>query len=181
VAPRGGGAGGAIAYPNPAAAAVFGYDEREFRRVAVDTLFAKGEIPADVDNQPREVAGLRRTGEDFPMEVWRGTTIVAGTETEIPVLCIKDITWRKEKEEGLDRPQSEIRRHIDREIGETAVQKVVPGAHAYVLGSEVAATVPTTTPSDWFGYLRDDAGKALTFFSGEVLWQPGSTASLLSG
>src|SRR5262249_1732170 len=165
-------AGGAIAYTNPAASAVFGYDEREFRRVAVDTLFAKGEIPTDVDNQPREVAGLRRTGEDFPMEGWRGTTGVAGPELEIPVLCVKDITWRKEKEEGLARPQSEIRRRIEREIEETPVQKVAPTPHAYVLGSEIAAAAPASMPADWFGYLRDHPGKALPFNIGARRCQP---------
>ncbi len=174
-------AAGAIIYTNPTASAIFGYAEGEFRRVPAASLFAASEIPPGVDDTPREVGGVRRTGEELPLEVWRGVTTAAGTETQIPVLCIKDITSRKEKEEGRNRPPAEIRRRFEREIEETTVVRVTPDAHAYVLGSEVAAVMPAGAQADWFGYFRDDAGKALTFFTGEVSWQPASAVSLLTG
>lgn len=172
---------GAIIYTNPIASAIFGYAEGEFRRVPAASLFAQGEVPAGVTETPSEVGGLRRTGEELPLEVWRGATTVPGAETTIPVLCIKDITWRKEKEEGRNRPPAEIRRRFQRELADTPVVRVVPEAHAYVLGSEVAAVMPAGAATDWFGYFRDDAGKALTFFTGEVVWQPASAVSLLTG
>lgn len=172
---------GAITYTNPTASAIFGYAEGEFRRVPAASLFAGGAVPAGVDETPREAGGVRRTGEELPLEVWRGTTTAAGTEMQISVLCIKDITARKEKEEGRNRPPAEIRRRFEREIEDTPVVRVTPEAHAYVLGSEVAAVMPQGAHAEWFGYFRDDAGKALTFFTGEVAWQPASAVSLLTG
>jgi ammonium transporter len=173
--------GGTITYTNPIASAIFGYAETEFRRVPAAGLFAGAAVPPGIDETPREVAGVRRTGEELPLEVWRGTTTLPGAETTIGVLCLKDITSRKEKEEGRNRPPAEIRRRFEREIADTPVVRVAPEPHQYVLGSEVAAVMPAGAPTEWFGYLRDDEGQAITFFCGEVAWQPASAVSLLTG
>ena len=170
---------GAITFTNPTASAIFGYAETEFTRVAPGSLFVDGELP-ETSDVPTEARGMRRTGEDFPMEIWRGVTIIPGSETVLAVHCMKDITWRKEKEEGQNRPPAEIRRRFEREIDATPVVRVLPEAHAYVLGSEVAAVVPPGA-AEWFGYFRDDVGKSLTFYAGEVTWQPASAVSLLTG
>src|SRR5262249_47867162 len=101
-------ADGTITVANPPASAIFGYDAREFMRLRVTSLFAPirdepldlESLQASIDTTPREMRGLRRTGEDFSMEVALG----AGGG-----IVVKDITARKETEEGLTRAQDQIR------------------------------------------------------------------------
>src|SRR5262249_14142016 len=70
---------GIVTSSNPAASAIFGYGEREFRTVSITALFApsrdKAKGRADLATllktfvgQAREVRGIRRDGSEFVME-----------------------------------------------------------------------------------------------------------------
>jgi ammonium transporter len=173
------GADGTVVAASPPASAIFGYDAREFGRVAVTQLFAPirdepldlDSLQASLDTTPREMRGLRRTGEDFPMEVSLGAD--AGT------ISVKDVTARKETEDWLTRVRDQIAGRLQRELGETPVEALQSRSGERALpGGELALLLPAG--ADWFGAFYDARGRGVTLYAGEVEAQASATAALLS-
>jgi ammonium transporter len=178
---------GHVARATPAASAIFGFSEGEWRRVAVTSLFSpepagfaalRAELDVRPDGRPRELRGIRRTGEEFPMEV----QLVAADGDEPETLAIKDITARKENEEGLLRLTDQIRRRLERELEET---RVLPGggasADVELPGGDVSLALPPQRAgsSDWFGWFHDQETRAVTVYGGEVVAEVRGAAALL--
>jgi ammonium transporter len=173
---------GLVVRSTPAASAIFGYGERELARTSVVQMFSPeppdvDALRAELDETPREVRGLRRTGEEFPMEA----SLARGENGEPDTLSLKDITARKETEEGLTRLQDQIRRRLERELEET---NVVPGggasADVELPGGDVSLALPNPKGPDWFGWFHEPAARSLTVYAGEVTAEVRGAASLLS-
>lgn len=100
---------------------------------------------------------------------------------ELDALAIKDITTRKETEEGFTRLQEQIRRRLERELEET---RVVPGggasADVELPGGDVSLALPNARGPDWFGWFHEPAAKGLTVYAGEITTEVRGAASLLS-
>jgi ammonium transporter, Amt family len=181
---------GFVAYGNSAASAMFGYDEHELRTLSLTQLFAAvRDVPPSVESireqygaEPREARGLRRTGEEFPMEVSLRVAGPAGGDEPIEAATFKDITARKEAEEGLSRTQADIHRRLDRELeatGRVVKSGALPPEHRF-RGGEVAMHVASGDAGDWFGYYWDPTGQLITLYAGDPLSQGTTTAALLS-
>jgi len=183
-------AGGAILRSTPAASAIFGYGERELRGMRFTKLVSMDDVGDDdmvalrseLDATPREVRGIRRTGEEFPLEV----SVAPGPEGEPEIFSLKDITTRKESEEGLTRLMDQIRRRLDRELSETRVvvgggPSSAPGADEELPGGDVSLALPSAKGPEWFGWFHEPSGKALTIYAGETVDEArGGAAALLS-
>jgi hypothetical protein len=116
--------------------------------------------------------GIRRTGEDFPMEVTLGGDGEAGS------IAVRDITARKSSEVGFKRATDAIRRRLERELQESRVKVGYAATGEYSMpGADLALLVPPGT--DWFGAFHD-GGNGVTLFAGDHVAQGGSTAALLS-
>jgi ammonium transporter len=161
------------------ASAIFGYDERELRRVPLAQLFAPiRDEPLDVDSllasldtTPREMRGVRRTGEEFPMEVSLGA--------ESGSLLIEDISARKESEAALTRATEAIRRRLEHELEESRVTaSYAQSGERELPGGDLALLVPPG--ADWFGAYHDGDGRAIILYGGDVVAQATSTSALLS-
>jgi ammonium transporter len=183
-------AGGAILRSTPAASAIFGYGERELRGMRFTRLVSMDDVGdddmealrAELDAAPREVRGIRRTGEEFPLEV----SVTAGPEGEPEIFSLKDITARKESEESLTRLTDQIRRRLDRELSATRLvagggPSSAPGADEELPGGDVSLALPAARGPEWFGWFHQPAQKALTIYAGEIADEArGGAASLLS-
>jgi ammonium transporter len=186
---------GIITSSNPAASAIFGYGEREFRQVAITSLFApsrdKAKGRADLATlvktfvgQSREVRGQRRSGEEFTMEA--SFNYVSVGEDEIYTATIRDVTQRKETEAELNRAQAEIRRRMELELADAkAVQKALlppPGAEAQFPNCEIARHYQSAseTGGDWYGLYYTPDLQSLTIYMGDVTGH-GLPSALLSG
>lgn len=183
---------GIITSSNPAASAIFGYSEREFRSVAITSLFApsrdKAKGRADLPTllktflgQAREVRGQRRIGEEFTMEV--AFNYVSVGEDEIYTATIRDITQRKETEAELFRAQAEIRRRLELELEDAkVVQKALLPTESQFPGCEIARHYQSAseTGGDWYGYYHSPEAQTITFYMGDVTGH-GLPSALLSG
>lgn len=183
---------GIITSSNPAASAIFGYSEREFRSVAITSLFApsrdKAKGRADLPTllktflgQAREVRGQRRIGEEFTMEV--AFNYVSVGEDEIYTATIRDITQRKETEAELFRAQAEIRRRLELELEDAkVVQKALLPTESQFPGCEIARhyQAASETGGDWYGYYHSPDSQTITFYMGDVTGH-GLPSALLSG
>jgi PAS domain S-box-containing protein len=186
---------GIITTSNPAASAIFGYGEREFRAVAITSLFApsrdKAKGRADLATllktfvgQSREVRGQRRSGEEFTMEA--SFNYVSVGEDEIYTATIRDVTQRKETEAELNRAQAEIRRRMELELEDAkAVQKALlppPGAETQFPNCEIARHYQSAseTGGDWYGLYYTPDLQSLTIYMGDVTGH-GLPSALLSG
>jgi ammonium transporter len=183
---------GIVTSSNPAASAIFGYSEREFRSVAVTSLFApsrdKTKGRADLGTllktfvgQSREVRGQRRSGEEFTMEA--SFNYVAVGEDEIYTATMRDITQRKETEAELFRAQAEIRRRLEQELEDAkVVQKALLPSESQFPGCEIARhyQAATETGGDWYGYSYSPETQSITFYMGDVTGH-GLPSALLSG
>jgi ammonium transporter len=186
---------GIITSSNPAASAIFGYGEKEFRQVSVTSLFApsrdKAKGRADLATllrtfvgQSREVRGQRRTGEEFTMEA--SFNYVSVGEDEIYTATIRDVTQRKETEAELNRAQAEIRRRMELELEDAkAVQKaLLPPAEAETQypNCEIARHYQSAseTGGDWYGLYYAPEAQSLTLYMGDVTGH-GLPSALLSG
>lgn len=168
------GSDGLVRTANPTASAIFGYAEREFARLPVTQLFRPNldlpSLEASLHATARERIGLRRSGEEFPLEVAFG-------EGGSGQLVIKDITARKEAEVGLAHAEQQARRRIDRELAEAPiVRRLTRTGVLEIPGGDVALLTPSG--ADWFGALQ--SSHAVTLYAGEILGQSSSTAALLS-
>jgi ammonium transporter len=184
---------GIITSSNPAAAAIFGYSEREFRSVAITSLFAPSREPqsrvrADLPTllktfvgQTREVRGQRRSGDEFPMEA--SFNYVSVGEDEIYTATIRDVTQRKETEAELNRAQAEIRRRLEQELADAkAVQKALLPVESQFPGCEIARHYQSAseTGGDWYGYSYYPDAQSISFYMGDVTGH-GLPSALLSG
>lgn len=171
-------ADGVITHANAVASAIFGYGESEFRKVPLTSLFAPirdepldlESLLASLDAHAREMRGLRRTGEDFPMEVSLG---------EAGAVVAKDITARKENEAGWARATEAIHRSLARELEETKISAGYASTGEQELaGGDLALLVPAG--ADWFGAYYDAEARAITLYGGDLVTQTSSTSALLS-
>lgn len=183
---------GIITSSNPAASAIFGYSEREFRSVAITSLFApsrdkvkgRADLPTLLKTflgQSREVRGQRRTGEEFTMET--AFNYVSVGEDEIYTATIRDITQRKETEAELYRAQAEIRRRLEQELEDAkVVQRALLPAENVFPGCEIARhyQAASETGGDWYGYYHSPEAQTITFYMGDVTGH-GLPSALLSG
>ena len=112
--------GGVIEAANPAAQAMFGYTEEEFRALGRDGIMdqADGRVNAAVAErdltgrvQAVELIAVRKGGERFPVEV--DSTIIPGPPARSFVL-MRDISWRKEAELALAAREAEAREMLGR-------------------------------------------------------------------
>jgi ammonia channel protein AmtB len=164
---------GGITSANAVASAMFGYGEREFRRQVVPSLFlprrdgSRWDVPslAKAATEGRELLGVRRTGEEFPIEVQ-----IAGEG----ILSLRDITVRKATEEGLNRMEAELRRRLEGEIAESHVAPELP---AELTGCEMAVQ-RARGGADWFEMFYGE-DESLTIVVGSIIDER-TNASLLS-
>jgi ammonium transporter, Amt family len=183
---------GIITSSNPAASAIFGYGEREFRAVAVTSLFApsrdKTKGRADLATllkmfvgQTREVRGQRRSGEEFTMET--SFNYVSVGEDEIYTATYRDITQRKETEAELNRAQAEIRRRLEQELEDAkVVQRALLPVETQFPNCEIARhyQAASETGGDWFGIHYYPETQSVTLYIGDVTGH-GLPAALMSG
>jgi PAS domain S-box-containing protein len=183
---------GIITSSNPAASAIFGYSEREFRSAAITSLFApsRDKVKGRADlatllksfvGASREVRGQRRSGEEFTMEA--AFNYVSVGEDEIYTATIRDITQRKETEAELFRAQAEIRRRLEQELEDAkAVQKALLPVESQFPGCEIARhyQAASETGGDWYGYYYHPDLQAITFYMGDVTGH-GLPSALMSG
>ncbi len=106
---------GRIALHNPAFARIFGYSDADMEAACVQMLSAGapaglGEF-ADCDEEPREIAGLRKDGSEFPLEIAISRISVGGSASYCAIL--RDITYRKQmdimKDEFVSTVNHELR------------------------------------------------------------------------
>jgi ammonium transporter len=183
---------GMVTSSNPAASAIFGYSEKEFRSVSVTALFAPsrdktkgradlGTLLATFVGQAREVRGIRRNGEECYMEAFFNYVSVG--EDEIYTATFRDITQRKETEEELAKTQAEIRRRLEQELEDAKVvqNQLLPVEHP-VPGCEIARHYQSAseTGGDWYGYHHRPDTTSITFYMGDVTGH-GLPSALLSG
>jgi ammonium transporter len=186
---------GIITSSNPAASAIFGFAEREFRQVSMASLFAPergadGTSTGRADlatllktyvGQIREARGQRRTGEEFPMEA--SFNYVSVGEDEIYTATIRDVTQRKETEAELNRAQAEIRRRLEQELDDAkVVQKALLPVESQFPNCEIARHYQSAseTGGDWYGYSYAPETQSLTLYMGDVTGH-GLPSALLSG
>ena len=175
--------GSLITSANPIASAIFGYGEAEFKKVAVTSLFAPirdepldlDSLQASLDATPREMRGLRRTGEEFEMEVSLGSDAEPGGGS----IVVRDITARKESEAGFTHTTEAIKRRLGLELEESRITAgfAATGEHS-IPGGDLALLAPPGT--DWFGAYHDGDGHAVTLYGGDLVTQVSSTSALLS-
>jgi Amt family ammonium transporter len=165
---------GMVKATNPAASAIFGYAEREFLKgVNALHLFAtpRGKAPMDAAGLDklvgaavaRELAGVRRTGEEFHMEV-----SVQRTDEGLLSLSMRDITKRKQAEEGLDRALDEIQRRLERELdaAKVTIGSLVPGETVPPPGCELSAHKDR---GRFLGTYFSEDGPSIIMFIGDVV------------
>ena len=111
---------GDIEAANPAAQAMFGYTEEEFRRLgragvldASDPRLAAALEERDLTGrvQAVELTAVRKDGERFPVEI--DSTILSGPPPRSFVL-MRDIGWRKQAERALEAREAEAREMLER-------------------------------------------------------------------
>jgi len=189
---------GIITSSNPAASAIFGHGEREFRQVSITSLFAPSRSAdgtstgrADLATllktfvgQTLEARGQRRSGEEFPMEA--SFNYVSVGEDEIYTATIRDVTQRKDTEAELNRAQAEIRRRLEQELDDAkVVQKALlppAGGEGQFPNCEIARYYQSAseTGGDWYGYSYSPETQSITLYMGDVTGH-GLPSALLSG